>query len=408
MAFQNADALFSAKASLLKPSAIGEIHKLLETPGMRSLAGAWPDPAVFQSQEISDIIVNLLADSEGHALQYGSTRGYLELRQVLAELMGQNDDIQCSPEQILITTGSAQGLDLACRIFLDPGDLVLVGLPSYFGATGTIASHQAINVGIPVDEDGIQTDLMEAKLAELQKTGKAVKAVYVIPNFQNPAGVTLTLDRRQKLLRLADKYQFMIFEDDPYGELRFDGQRLPSLMALDETNCVVHFRSASKTFSPGMRIAWNVGPADVIAKMELAKQVSDIATNTLSQFVLLEMIRSGIFYKGIEKNREHYRQKRDLALELLQKHFPAQVTWTRPSGGFFIFVRLPEELDADELLMDALKNKIAFVSGPSFFVDGSGKNTFRLSFSQASPEDIKAAIPSLAELIKKRLTTKNR
>ena len=404
MAFQNPDSLFSAKAHLLKPSTIGEIHKLLETPGMRSLAGAWPDPAVFQSVEISAIITKILADRGDHALQYGSTRGYPELRQMLAEMAGQNDDIHCSPDQILITSGSAQGLDLACRIFLDPGDIVLVGLPSYFGGTGTIASHGAKNVGIPVDERGIQTDLFEEKLATFQRHNKTVKAVYVIPNFQNPTGVTLTLDRRKKLLELADRYQFMIFEDDPYGELRFDGQHLPSLMALDETNCVVHFRSASKTFSPGMRIAWTAGPADVIAKMELAKQFSDISSNTLSQYVLLEMIRTGVFYKGIKKNREYYRKKRDLMLELVEKHFPAQVRWTRPSGGFFIFITLPEELNADDLLMDALNHKIAFVSGPSFFVDSSGKNTFRLSYSQASHEDIKAAIPCLAQLIKKLLS----
>lgn len=404
MAFQNLDSLFSAKAHLLKPSAIGKIHKLLETPGMRSLAGAWPDPAVFQSAEISDIITKLLADTGGHALQYGSTKGYLELRQSLAEMVAQNDDIHCSPDQILITTGSAQGLDLACRIFLNPDDIALVGLPSYFGGTGTIGSHGAKIVGIPVDEGGIRTDLMEEKLATLERDNKTVKAVYVIPNFQNPTGVTLTLNRRKKLLELADRHQFMIFEDDPYGELRFDGQHLPSLMALDDKNCVVHFRSASKTFSPGMRIAWTAGPADVIAKMELSKQYSDISTNTLSQFVLLEMIRSGVFYKGIEKNRAYYRKKRDLMLELLEKHFPEQVAWTRPSGGFFIFITLPEELNADDLLMDALKHKIAFVSGPSFFVDGSGQNTFRLSYSQASSEDIKAVIPSLAELVKKRLS----
>ncbi len=407
MAFQNPGVLFSAKAHLLRPSAIGEIHKLLETPGMRSLAGAWPDPAVFQSREIADIIVKLLAETGGHTLQYGSTKGYLELRQVLAEMIGKNDNIQCSPDQILITSGSAQGLDIACRVFLDPDDIVLVGLPSYFGGTGTIGSHEAKNIGIPVDEKGIQTELMEEKLVTLQKAGKTVKAVYVIPNFQNPTGVTLTLNRRKKILDLAARYQFMIFEDDPYGELRFDGEHLPSLMAIDETNCVVHFRSMSKTFSPGMRIAWTAGPADVIAKMELAKQFTDIATNTLSQFVLLEMIRSGVFHKGIEKNREHYRNKRDLMLKLVEKHFPQQVTWTRPSGGFFIFITLPEELDADDLLMDALKHKIAFVSGPSFFVDGSGKNTFRLSYSQASTEDIQAAIPSLANLIKKRLTNEN-
>lgn len=405
MAFQNPDILFSEQAHLMKPSAIGEIHKLLEAPGMRSLAGAWPSPSVFQTREISDIIVKLLADKGDHALQYGSTKGYLGLRQCLSEMAEKNEGIQCRPDQILITTGSAQGLDLACRVFVDPGDIVLVGLPSYFGGTGTIASHGGINVGIPVDENGIQVDAMEEKLAMLQKDNKPVKAVYVISNFQNPTGTTLSLSRRKKLLELADRYQFMIFEDDPYGELRFEGQHLPSLVSLDKTGCVVHFRSTSKTFSPGMRVAWAAGHTEVIAKMELAKQCSDISTNTLSQLVLLELIKSGSFHNGIKKNIEYYRKKRDLTLDLVEKHFPKQVRWTKPSGGFFTFITLPEGLSADDLLIDALKHKIAFVSGPAFFVDDSGKNTFRLSYSQASSEDIKAVIPSLAELIKDRMTS---
>ncbi len=403
MVFQNPDVLFSVKAQALKPSAIEEIHKLLEVPGMRSLAGAWPDPSVFPAREISEITSKLLADKDSPALQYCSTRGYLELRQTLADLAGQKDGIDCSADQILVTSGSAQGLDLACRVFIDPGDVVLVGLPSYFGGTGTITSNGGLNVGIPVDDDGIQVGLIEEQLFALENEKKKVKAVYVISNFQNPTGVTLSLNRRKKLLELAEKHRFMIFEDDPYGELRFEGQHLPSLMALDNTGWVVHFRSTSKTFSPGMRVAWCTGPGDVISKMELAKQFNDIATNTLSQLVLLELIRTGAFSKGIDKNKAYYRSKRDLTLGLIEEHFPQEVSWTSPSGGFFTFITLPEGVSADELLIDALKHKIAFVSGSSFFVDGSGMNSFRLSYSQASPEDIKEAIPSLGELIKTRL-----
>ncbi len=403
MVLQKTDLLFSQRSRLLKPSAIGEIHKLLEMPGMRSLAGAWPDSAVFQTREIADIIVKLLADKDNSVLQYGSTSGYPGLRQALAKMADQNHGINCTPEQIIITAGSAQGLDLACRIFLDPEDIVMVGLPSYFGGTGTITSYGAQNVGIPVDKNGMQTDVLEETLAMLEKDGKSVKAVYVIPNFQNPTGTTLSLSRRNKLLELADQFNFMIFEDDPYGELRFEGDHLPSLMALDETGRVLHFRSASKTFSPGMRLAWCAGPADIIVKLDLAKQFSDISTNTLAQVVLLEMINSGAFYRGIEDNIDYYRQKRDLMLDLMEQHFPPLVSWTKPSGGFFTFVTLPEAFSADELLLDALQQKIAFVTGSSFFVDSSGNNTFRLSYSQAGAEDIKTAIPALGTLIKKRL-----
>lgn len=395
--------LFSSNAKNLKPSAIDEIHKLLEQPGIRSLAGAWPDPALFQSREIGSIIDGLLADRGGAVLQYGSTRGLPELRQALADWAAEREGFQCAASQILITSGSAQGLDLACRMFIDPGDVILVGLPSYFGATATIASQGGICTGVPLDEHGIQTEAMEEKLDSLQQIGKQVKAVYVIPNFQNPSGVTLSLERRKELVVLAQRYNFMIFEDDPYGELRFEGEPLPSLLALDTSGCVVHFHSTSKTFSPGMRVAWVAGNQDVIARMERFKQASDIATNSLSQYVLLELIRSGELARAIVRNSDHYRKKRDLILGLMEEHFPREVEWTRPAGGFFTFVTLPPHLDSTELLQDAAKHRIAYISGPAFFVDGGGHQSFRLSYSQAPEENIRAVIPTLAELIRERL-----
>jgi 2-aminoadipate transaminase len=397
------DDFFSAQGRRMKASAIEGIHRLLEAPGMRSLAGAWPDPALFPAEEIADITIKILQDEAAQALQYGSTRGNPELRRALAEDAAERQGLSCSPEQILVTSGSAQGLDLACRVFIDPGDLVLIGLPSYFGATGTIASYGARYAGIAVDEEGIAVEEMENQLAALTQKGEQVKAVYVIPNFQNPTGVTLSLARRHKLLELAERYRFMIFEDDPYGELRFEGEPLPSLMALDETGCVIYLRSMSKTFSPGMRIAWAAAQSSVIDKMELAKQFSDISTNSLTQLVLLEMIRTGALGRAVERNIAYYRIKRDLMLELMTRHFPEQISWTRPTGGFFTFVTLPETIDGDDLLTEALKHKVAFVSGSAFFVEGSGRNSFRLSYSQASAQDIRAAIPILGQLIDDRL-----
>lgn len=395
--------LFSNNARALKPSAIEAIHRLLEQPGMRSLAGAWPDPSVFATADIAQIVSEVLETQGDLALQYGSTRGHPGLRQTLADLGENQLGSRLSADQILVTSGSAQGLDLACRLFVDPGDVVLVGLPSYFGATATIASQGGINVGIPLDGQGIRTDLMEDTIRTLHSDGKRVKAVYVIPNFQNPSGITMSLERRRELLGLADPFQFMIFEDDPYGELRFEGEHLPSLAALDSSGCVVHFHSTSKTFSPGMRVAWVAAQPDVIDQMERFKQASDISSNSLAQLILLELIRSGKLQEGIDRNRAHYRQKRDLMLGLMEKHFPNEVEWTRPSGGFFTFVTLPPGMSGDELLVDALEERIAYVSGSAFFVDGGGLNTFRLSFSQASGEDIEAAIPSLGALINKRL-----
>jgi 2-aminoadipate transaminase len=395
--------LFSVNGMALQPSAIEAIHKLLEQPGMRSLAGAWPDPSVFPAADIGEIISELLNADAGLALQYGSTRGYPALRQALAELSRGQNGAKVSADQILVTSGSSQGLDLACRLFLDPGDVVLVGLPSYFGATATITSQGGINFGVLVDGDGLRTDLIKDAIEGLRNDGRRVKAVYVIPNFQNPSGVTLSLDRRKQLIDLAERFQFMIFEDDPYGELRFEGEQLPSLAALDESGWVVHFHSTSKTFAPGMRVAWATARADVIDKMEGFKQATDISSNSLAQLVLLQLIRSGRWQSGIERIRFHYRKKRDLMLGLMTAHFPKEVRWTRPQGGFFTFVTLPAELNGDELLLEALEEKIAYVSGSAFFVDGSGRNTFRLSFSQASTGDIESAIPRLGELISKRL-----
>ena len=400
---RKSDDFFSAQGRRIKASAIEGIHRLLEAPGMRSLAGAWPDPVLFPAEEIADITDKLLKDKAAQSLQYGSTRGNPELRRALADNIAEQEGLSWSPEQILVTSGSAQGLDLACRVFIDPGDLVLIGLPSYFGATGTIASYGARYIGIAVDEEGMVVEEMETQLVALTQKGEQVKAVYVIPNFQNPTGVTLSLARRHKLLELADRFNFMIFEDDPYGELRFEGEHLPSLMALDEAGSVVYLRSMSKTFTPGMRIAWAAAQPTVIDKMELAKQFSDISTNSLTQLVLLEMIRTRALSRAVKRNIAYYRIKRDLMLELITRHFPEQISWTRPAGGFFTFVTLPEAINSDDLLADALKHKVAFVSGSAFYVDDSGRNTFRLSYSQASAEDMRAAIPILGQLIDDRL-----
>ena len=391
--------LFSANAKALQPSAIEAIHKLLEQPGMRSLAGAWPDPSLFLTTEIGEIISEMLDTQSGMALQYGSTRGHPPLRQIIAEMSVKQTGAKFSADQILVTSGSSQGLDLACRLFIDPGDVVLVGLPSYFGATATIASQGGVNVGVPLDGQGLRTDLIDEMIRSLNDQGKQVKALYVIPNFQNPTGVTLSLERRRQLIDLAQRFQFMIFEDDPYGELRFEGEHLPSLAALDTNGCVVHLHSTSKTFVPGMRVAWATAPKEVIDKMEGFKQATDISTNSLAQQVLTELIRTGRWQQGIERNRSHYRNKRDLMLGLMSTHFPKEVRWTKPEGGFFTFVTLPTDLSGDDLLLKALEEKIAFVSGSAFFVDGSGRNTFRLSFSQASTDDIESAIPQLGELI---------
>ncbi|MGD8297932.1 MAG: PLP-dependent aminotransferase family protein, partial [Desulfobacterales bacterium] len=258
-------------------------------------------------------------------------------------------------------------------------------------------------VGVPVDRDGLNPNLLSQEIKHLKAAGKRVKGVYVIPNFQNPTGVTLSLERRQQLVRLAETHDLIIFEDDPYADLRFEGNRLPSLKSMDRNGRVIHLRSLSKTFVPGVRLGWAVGESGVIRQMVVAKQFSDAATNTPAQYLLLEFIRLGLLDKQIQENITYYRAKRDFMLEQMDRHFPREATWNRPRGGFFIFVNLPKNMDAGELFQRAVEKNVAFVTGQPFFVDGSGHNTFRLSYSQVGEEDMEAAIRIIGNLIKNSL-----
>jgi 2-aminoadipate transaminase len=403
MAESGLDHLYSKSASCAVPSAIREISDLVGSPEMKSLAGGWPDPAVFPAEDIIRITTDLLGKHADQVLQYGTTEGLSELRRELARMSAKKYDIECTPDQVLITAGSAQGMDLACRILINPDDVIFVGLPTYFGGTGAAMAACGLLHGVKIDDDGMNTRHLEAQLKDLKNNAKRAKAIYVIPNFQNPTGTTLSLQRRQHLVELAERYDLVIFEDDPYGDLRFEGRHLPPIMSLDSGGRVIHMRSTSKTFAPGLRVAWTIGPPDMIRKMVIAKQFVDVATNTLAQYILLEFIRSGLLEKRIKLNNQHYKRKRDFMLDQLETHFPEQVQWNHPAGGFFIFVRLPRAIDASELLKEAIEHHVAFVAGEPFFIDHSGTHTFRLSYSQSGESVIAEAVAELGQLIKKRL-----
>jgi 2-aminoadipate transaminase len=403
MAKTGLDHLYSKSACCAVPSAIREINKLVDSPGMKSLAGGWPDPAVFPADDIIRMTSEQLSKHADRVLQYGTTEGLSELRQELARISAEHYGIKCSPDHILVTAGSAQGMDLACRVIINPDDVIFVGLPTYFGGTGAVMAACGELQGVEIDDDGMNTLHLEARLQALKNSGKRAKGIYVIPNFQNPTGATLSLQRRQHLVELALSYDLVIFEDDPYGDLRFEGRHLPPIMSLDTSGRVIHMRSTSKTFAPGLRVAWTIGRPDMIRKMVVAKQFVDVATNTLAQYILLEFIRSGLLEERIKLNNQHYKRKRDFMLEQLEIHFPKPVQWNHPAGGFFIFVRLPQHMDASELLSEAIERKVAFVAGEPFFIDHSGTHTFRLSYSQSSKSVIASAVAELGRLIKKRL-----
>jgi len=395
--------LYTTQAKCVEPSPIREICRFVDLPEIKSLAGGWPDPSVFPCKEIAEILNELLATQANRVLQYGSTEGLPALRNELATWAKQEEGISCSADEIIVTHGSQQAMDLASRVLIEPNDIVMVELPTYFGGTGVIKSRGGLTVGVPVDDSGIDTSQLAHELAQLSRMGKRVKGIYVIPNHQNPTGVTLSLERRRRLIELAEIYNLIIFEDDPYGDIRFEGGKLPSLKALDRSGRVIHMHSLSKTFAPGMRLAWTVGETKIVRKMVIAKQFVDCCTNTLAQYIALEFFRRGFFRERIALNISYYKKKRDFMLEQLDRHFPEEVQWNRPTGGFFVFVYLPEYLDANDLLIEATAQNVVFVPGAPFFVDGSGRNTFRLSYSQVDEVVIQAAVTKLGCIIKEHL-----
>ncbi|MCK4548166.1 MAG: PLP-dependent aminotransferase family protein [Candidatus Eisenbacteria sp.] len=396
--------LYAGRAREIKASIIRELLKMLLNPDIISFAGGWPDVETFPSDEMIEIATDVFRNKAGSAFQYGTSEGLAELREALAARAREREGIKgIDPDNILIASGSQQAMELAGRLLIDAGDVLLVGLPTYFGATGAFKIYRAHLDGVPVDGDGMQMDVLEEKVRHHQAAGRRVKMVYVQTNFHNPMGVTLTLERRKRLLELAETYDFIVMEDNPYGDLRYSGEPIPSLMALDSNDRVIYACSFSKILCPGIRLAWVAGESALIRKMVVTKQFVDLCTNTISQHLLSEFIHRGYLDKRIELNIRHYRAKRDLMLEMLDKYFPSELIWTRPQGGFFIFVTLPEHLDAGALLKEAIGKEVVFVAGQPFFLDGSGRNTMRLSFTGAPADRIEEGIRRLGELIKSKV-----
>lgn len=392
---------YSNNIKQIKASSIREICKLIARPEIISLAGGWPDPDTFPVQEAKQIINDLLDNNWKYVLQYGPSEGLPQLREYISQWIKSYEQINVTADNIILTSGSTQGMDLAGKTLLNPGDIVIVCLPTYFVSAFTIYGAQV--EGIPLDKYGMQMELLEKKLISLNTKNRTVKLVYVQPNFQNPSGVTLTLERRKQIIKLADKYNFLVVEDNPYGDLVYEGESIPPLKALDKTERVIYLRSFSKVFSPGIRLAWAAGEENIIRKMVIAKQYVDACSNTLSQYILFEFCKQGYLESQIKKNISFYKAKRDLMLKALDKYFPEEVHWNRPVGGFFVFITLPHYMDAEEILHQAIEQNVAFVAGRPFFIDDSGHNTMRLSFAQSTDEEIKKAIRILSQVIKNHI-----
>jgi len=389
----------------MKSSAIRELLKYTQDPEMISFAGGLPGPEVFPLAEI-EAAAQLVLQGQGRAaVQYSTTEGHLPLREMLVRHMDRYG-IKVSPDNVLVTTGAQQALDLIGKLFINPGDHVLTEAPTFLGALQAFTAYQAEYLTVPIDDDGMRVDLLEDAL----RAGP--KFLYVLPNFQNPAGVTLGLERRRRLVELASHYGVPIVEDDPYGQLRYEGEHLPPIVKLDAEfhGCangersfrgdVLYLGTLSKTLAPGFRLGWVVAPEDVIRRLVMMKQGADLHTSTFTQMVAYETARGGFLDRHVRTIRSVYRERRDAMLRAMDAQFPKQVRWTRPQGGLFLWVTLPQGMDSSKLLAEALREKVAFVPGTSFFPKGGGAETLRLNFSYSRPPVIEEGIRRLAAVIR--------
>jgi 2-aminoadipate transaminase len=392
----------------VKSSAIRELLKLTQQPEVISFAGGLPAPDVFPIERFREACAKVLKEQGKVALQYGASEGYEPLREMIARHTSRYG-VKAGPENVLITSGSQQALDLIGKLLINPGDRVLVEAPTYLGALQAFNVYGAEYVSVPSDEDGIRTDLLEGPL----RSGP--KFMYVLPNFQNPGGTTLSEGRREQLVLLADRFGIPIVEDDPYGQLRYEGEHLPPLVVLDRVNLrrdngysignVIYLSTFSKTLAPGLRLGWIVAPPDVITKMIQLKQGADLHTSTFTQVVAYEVARDNFLDEHIKVIRRVYGERRDAMLASLEEFFPPEMSWTRPKGGLFLWVTLPEGMNCQKLFETAIKENVAFVPGDSFYANNGaeGRRHFRLNFSYVPPDQIREGIRRLSTAVKNQL-----
>jgi 2-aminoadipate transaminase len=398
--------LLSLTSKGLVRSEIRELLKLTRQPGIISFAGGLPFSGLFPIEEVKDIVHTVL-DREGEtALQYGPTEGDGRLIEFLAGWMKETEGVEVDKDNILIVSGSQQALDLIGKIFIDPGDPIIIGLPSYLGAIQAFKSIRANMVGARLDKQGINVDTVEDILRTYTAKAQKIKFIYVVPDFQNPSGVTLSLERRQRLLQLCYEYGVVLVEDSPYRDLRFEGEPLPMIRTLDKKGYAFSLHTFSKLLFPGTRLGWVVADKAIQEKLTMAKQPTDLCTSPLNQAIVYEFCRRGLLKSHISAIIDLYRKKRGIMINALEEYMPkgAGIDWTRPEGGLFLWLTLPESMDAGELFPKAVEKKVAYVVGSAFHFDRSGHNTMRLNFSFPTEEQIDEGIKRLAGLIKQELS----
>lgn len=388
---------FSDRTNNLKPSAIREIFKYAADPTVVSLSAGNPSPDAFPVKELEEISARLFKENPIGLLQYSVTEGYAPLRQHLTKYMKEKYDIGSDNDDILITTGAQQIMDFATKSLVNEHDVVITEAPSFIGSLNSFRAYNAKLVGVDVESDGMDTD----KLEEALKSNKNVRFIYTIPNFQNPSGVTMSLEKRKKVYELAQKYDVLILEDNPYGDLRYSGEFLPAIKTLDTDGRVIYAGSFSKVISPGMRVAYTIAPKPIIQKMTVCKQGSDVHTNIWSQMLCYEFLTKYDFEAHLEKLRAIYTKKAQFCMDLLDRYCAPEITYDKIDGGLFIWCKLPEGVDMPEFVRKAIENKVCVVPGNAFLTDENATSDgFRINFSTPTDEQLEKGIKALGDLIK--------
>jgi 2-aminoadipate transaminase len=391
--------LFAQRTRVMRSSAMRDLMAITSRPEVISLAGGLPDTSTFPPETFAAQMTKIAQESSAEALQYGPTEGFEGTKAAIGRVMAA-EGMSPNPDDIIVTTGGQQALDLITKTLVDPGDVVICEAPTYPGAVPVFCSYEAETHQIPMDDDGMRVDDLEALMDRLHSQGQKPKFIYSVPSFQNPAGVTLSLERRRRLVEIARRREVLVVEDNPYGLLRFEGDPQPPLYQLDGGDYVVYVGTLSKILSPGIRLGWAVAPPPVMEKMVLGKQATDLCTSTLTQYFALEYFAEDRWRAYVGSLCDIYRARRDAMLEALERHFPPQATWTRPGGGLFVWATLPHYIDTSDLLAKALRDNVAFVPGAAAYVDGDrGTSSMRLNFSGSGIDEIREGIRRIGAVV---------
>jgi len=395
--------LFAERTRGMRSSAMRDLMAITERPEVISLAGGLPDTSTFPPDSFAAIMQRVAAESTAKALQYGPTEGQAAVRACVAEVMAA-EDTHVDAEDVLITTGGQQVIDLVCKTLLDPGDVVVAEGPTYPGAVPAFCAYQADVVQVDMDADGMRVDRLEETLARLEREGRTPKFIYTIPTFQNPAGVTMSLERRRRLVEVAAERELLVLEDNPYGLLRYEGDALPTLRSLDGGEFVIYAGTFSKILSPGVRLGWAVAPRPVMEKMNVGKQGADLCSSSLTQCFVAAYFAEGRWEDYLASLRGLYRRRRDVMLAALAEHLPAEARWTPPRGGLFVWVTLPDFIDTTDLLARALQEHVAFVPGRAAYLDGRGGSSLRLNFSGVGDDAIREGMRRIGKVVREQVS----